>query len=437
MMLTEQEVENQLTSFYRTMDETVEERAPVWHPGLSRLRGGPSWRVQLMATAALLVLAIGVGLLVREARLIKPTSPVSSPAPRAGSALVINLDNPVAPIGLLSDQKGWEVSGQSLNITSNGGRTWHDITPANSQGNCCAVFFLDQTQGWAGGAWSMGSPTLKIFRTADGGATWSKVGEPGPTSSAPCCPTLDFIDANHGWLIYNDSQAFAVGVGFTGKLMQTSDGGAHWTALPDLPAVAAQRPFFADSSVHFIDSHTGWYVGWNDQITQHLYITHDGGQSWSEQNVPIPASEGAQSKYLAVPSFLSPTRGVLPITLADGRVLVDVSNDGGSTWRLDPAMSVVFPKNGRQPASIGMAAPTFVGNGVIALVVGADLELNTGNGWTTITPAGAAGNIYDVQFANARVGWALIPHQCQICAYTQYELKKTTDGGRTWFDVRS
>lgn len=147
-MLTEQEVENQLTSFYRTMDETVEERAPAWHPGLSRLRGGPSWRVQLMATAALLVLAIGVGFLIREARLIKPTSPVSSP--RAGSAQLVTPVNPVAPIGLLSDQKGWEVSGQSLNLTSNGGRSWHDITPANSQGNCCTVFFVDPMHGWAG-----------------------------------------------------------------------------------------------------------------------------------------------------------------------------------------------------------------------------------------------------------------------------------------------
>jgi photosystem II stability/assembly factor-like uncharacterized protein len=436
-MLTEQEVENQLTSFYRTMDETIEERAPAWRPGLSRLRSRPSWRVQLMATAALLVLAIGVGLLIREARLIKPTEPVTSPAPRAGSVHLVTLMNPVHPIGLLSEAQGWEVSGNSLNMTSTDGRSWHDITPANSQGNCCAVFFIDSMHGWAGGAWSTASPTLKIFRTADGGATWSQVGEPGPTSSAPCCPTLDFVDANHGWLIYNDSQAFAVGTGFTGKLMQTSDGGAHWTALPDLPAVAAQRPFFADSSVQFIDSHTGWYVGWNEQITQHLYITHDGGQSWSEQRVSVPASEGAQSKYIAVPSFLSPTRGVLPITLADGRVMVDVSDDGGSTWKLDPAMSVVFPQNGRQLASIGRAAPTFVGNGVVALVVGRDLELNTGNGWTTITPAGAAGGIYDVQFANARVGWALIVHQCQVACSSQYELMKTGDGGRTWTDVGS
>jgi photosystem II stability/assembly factor-like uncharacterized protein len=436
MMLTEQEVEKQLTSFYRTMDETIEERAPAWRPGLARLGGRPSWRVQLMATAALLVLAIGVGLLIREARLIKPTSPVTSPAPRAGSAQLVTF-NPVAPIGLLSEREGWEVNGNSLNITSNDGRSWHDITPAHSQGNCCTVFFVDRMHGWAGGAWSMGSPTLKIFRTADGGATWSQVGEPGPTSSAPCCPSMDFIDANHGWLIYNDSQAFAVGVGFTGKLMRTGDGGAHWTALPDLPAVAAQRPFFADTSLHFIDSHTGWYVGWNDQITQHLYITHDGGQSWSEQRVPVPTSESAQPRYLAVPSRLSANTWVLPITLADGRVLVDVSDDAGISWSLDPAMSVVFPQNGRQLASIGMAAPSFVGNGVVALVVGADLELYTGNGWKTITPAGAAGGIYDIQFANSRVGWALIGHQCQVACASQYELRKTIDGGRTWIDVRS
>jgi photosystem II stability/assembly factor-like uncharacterized protein len=436
-MLTEQEVEVQLTSFYRTMDETIEERAPAWRPGLSRLRGGPSWRVQLMATAALLVLALGVGLLVREARLIKPTSPVSSPAPRAGSVHLVTLNNPVHPIGLLNEGQGWEVSGNALNMTSDGGRSWHDITPANSQGNCCTVFFIDPMRGWAGGAWSIASPTLKIFRTADGGTSWSLISEPGPTSFSPCCPTLDFIDANHGWLIYNDSHALAVGTGFTGKLMQTSDGGAHWTALPDLPAVTAQRPFFADTSLHFIDSHTGWYVGWNDQITQHLYITHDGGQSWSEQRVPSPPAESAQSRYIAVPSFLGTNRGILPITTSDGHVFVDVSNDGGRTWTLDPAMSAVFPQNGRSLASVGMAAPSFVGNGVVALVVGPDLELNTGNGWKTITPAGAPGGIYAIQFANSRVGWALIGHQCQVVCSSQYELMKTGDGGRTWTDVGS
>jgi photosystem II stability/assembly factor-like uncharacterized protein len=248
---------------------------------------------------------------------------------------------------------------------------------------------------------------------------------------------MDFIDLNHGWIIYNDSTSFAVGAGFTGKLLQTIDGGAHWTALPDLPAVAAQRPFFQNTSLHFVDSHTGWYVGWNDQISQHLFMTQDGGQSWSEQRVPVPSAESAQSRYMAVPSFLGTNRFVLPITTADGHVFVDVSNDGGRTWKLDPAMSAVFPENGRPLASVGMAAPSFVGNGVVALVVGPDLELNTGGGWKTITPAGATGGIYDVQFANPRVGWALMGHQCQICAYTQYELKKTTDGGHTWIDVRS
>jgi photosystem II stability/assembly factor-like uncharacterized protein len=436
-MLTEQEVENQLTSFYRTMDETVEERAPAWRPGLSRLRSGPSWRVQLMATAALLVLAIGVGLLIREARLIKPTSPVTSPVPRAGSALVVNAERGVAPVGLLSERDGWQLSSNRLSVSRNAGVTWQDVTPPGTQSFCCSVFFLDPKHGWAGGAWSPSSPTMKIFRTVDGGTSWSKVGEAGPTSSGPCCLTIDFVDMNHGWLIYNDSTSFAVGAGYSGMMLKTTDGGAHWTALPQLPAVAAQRPFFQDTAVRFVDTRTGWYVGWNDQITQHLYITQDGGQSWSEQRVPVPASANAQSRYLAVPSRLSANRWVLPITVADGRVLVDVSDDAGITWRLDPAMSIAFPQNGRPLASVGMAAPSFVGNGVVALVVGPDLELNTGGGWKTVTPFGATGGIYDVQFANPRVGWALIPHPCALCAYTQYELKKTIDGGRTWTNVRS
>ena len=438
-MLTEQDVVDQLTSFYRTMDEAVEERAPAWRPGIGRLRSRPSWRLQLMATAALLVLAIGVGLLIREARLTRTTSPVSSPAPRAGAALVINADRGVSPVGLVSDRVGWQLSAGRLSVSRNAGATWQEINPpgAESGHGCCSMFFLDPQHGWASGAWSQGSPTMKIFRTLDGGASWTKVGEAGPTSSGPCCPSLDFIDMNHGWLIYNDSTSFAPGAGFSGVLLQTSDGGAHWTALPNLPAVAAQRRFFQNTSLHFVNTHTGWYVGWNDQISQHLYITQDGGRSWSEQTVPVPASESAQSKYIAVPSFLGANRGILPITTADGRVFVDVSDDGGLTWRLDRAMSVVFPENGRPFAAVGMAAPSFVGNGVVALVVGPDLELNTGGGWTTITPAGAAGGIYDVQFANARVGWALMGHSCQVCAYTQYELKKTTDGGRTWTDVRS
>ena len=438
-MLTEQEVVDQLTSFYRTMDEAVEERAPAWRPGLGRLRNRPSWQVQLMATAALLVLAVGVGLLIREARLIKAPSPVTSPVPRSGSALVINAENQFMPVGLLGARDGWQLSAGHLSVSRNGGVTWQEITPSGTQSGdgCCLVFFLDAQHGWAGGAWSPSSPTVKIFRTLDGGTSWTKVGEAGPTSSGPCCPTMDFIDLNHGWIIYNDSTSFAVGAGFTGKLLQTIDGGAHWTALPDLPAVAAQRPFFQNTSLHFVDSHTGWYVGWNDQVSQHLFMTQDGGQSWSEQRVPMPSAESAQSRYMAVPSFLGTNRGILPITTADGHVFVDVSNDGGRIWKLDPAMSAVFPENGRPLASVGMAAPSYVGNGVVALVVGPDLELNTGGGWKTITPAGATGGIYDVQFANPRVGWALMGHQCQICAYTQYELKKTTDGGHTWIDVRS
>ncbi len=436
-MLTEQDVIDQLTSFYHTMDEAIEKRAPAWRPGSGRLRSRPSWQLQLMATAALLALAIGVGLLIREARVFKPPSPVTTPAPRAGSALLVALENAVQPIGLLSDREGWKVSGNNLSATRDAGRSWQDITPPSSQASCCAVFFVDRMHGWAGGAWSASSRTLKIYRTPDGGATWRKVGEAGPTSSSPCCPTLDFVDQQNGWLIYQDSSRDGT-ARTAGWLQRTTDGGATWNSLSQLPAVPDQRPFVDYIALHFVSASTGWFVGTDDGGTQHLYVTWNGGRSWSIQALPTPVSGVAL--HPSVPSVIDSTTAVVPITLDDGRVFVDVSKDGGRTWRMDPTMSTVFPREGNPLAQPGVEAPSFAGHGVVALAVGGDLEVNLGNQWTTIRPAGLRGTIYYVEFASPQVGWVLTSHRCDEAAcqaQKQYELLKTTDGGRTWTDVGS
>lgn len=80
-MLTEQEVVEQLTRFYQTVDEAISERAPAWRPDGRPTRRRQSWRMQLLATAALLALIIGVAILIRESRLLNPTAPAASPTP--------------------------------------------------------------------------------------------------------------------------------------------------------------------------------------------------------------------------------------------------------------------------------------------------------------------------------------------------------------------
>ncbi len=438
--MPEQDVAERLTSFYRAVDEAIPDRPVAWRRPDDLHRPAHSWRMQLLATAALLLLIVVLGFLIREARLHQATGPAKSSSLGALPQL-ITLVEPVQPMGLEDGQHGWVVSGSHLLVTADGGRRWRDGSPPGTQGSCCAVSFLDARHGWAGGAYSSSSRMLEIFKTTDGGTTWRRVGQAGPTASVnPCCPTLSFVDDQHGWLMYQDLVLGGETVP-VGRLVRTADGGATWSFLPDLPfPPATDRGGVLRSATlaRFVSTAKGWYVGINTAGNEVLYVTSDGGRSWKEQAVPVPASEQLATRHLTIPVFLRTTEGVLPVTLADGIVLLEFSSDGGATWQMDLARAPLFHRPPAQTAGQNDAAPTFVGSGVIAVVLGNQLELNTGNRWTSTTPSGLPGVIVDIKFANAQLGWALSTQaQCEICGSNDVVLMKTTDGGATWIRLGS
>ncbi len=131
------------------------------------------------------------------------------------------------------------------------------------------------------GSWTR---AVDVFRTTDGGKTWTKVSVASPT--------------------YNSSEALPPG--------------AEWLS--------------------FFDVSNGWATG-SSPITQliWLYITHDGGTTWQHQTLPQPA-HGQHDIFTGPITFFNREDGILPTCLATNAGLatgadIYVTHNGGTTWK--------------------------------------------------------------------------------------------------------
>ncbi len=326
---------------------------------------------------------------------------------------------PIGAMHFSSPDAGWVLSVGRLLTTRDGGMHWRDATPGPREPpiELINAYFLDPAHGWTGAI--AGKHSVQIFRTADGGTTWRST---DVIVEEPLYLNFDFLDPQHGWLVV----ATQTGSGFvsSGQLFQTPDGGATWIDRPPPPSGHAVR---------FSRLLTGWNVGGGGY--DQLYVTHDGGHRWQQQNVPVPPAYADTSPALDLPAFVDSKLGVLPIRFADGSVQFDFSVDGGSTWTTDASRAPLFIRQPPFTQNEPIVAPTFVGNDVIAAVLGTELKLQSGGIWTSVKPNGF-GSINEIEFVNPRVGWAVRSIACHTCEFaSRQDLLRTVDGGRSWTAV--
>lgn len=417
------------------------------------------WR-SVLGTLALALLVVGA-IIVAGPRAPITTRGAASPAPQGSSpwyqplryvtsANFFSATEGVVLTNLTSlSAGGLSPYAQSLLITHDAGRHWRDITPAAAGSvGCCTAFFLDPRHGWAVGNWA-GGPALKLFKTIDGGASWTHTEIAGAVG---CCPSLTFVDSQHGWLVTANEFQGPPGLVLP-RFFRTTDGGASWTELPQLPGPALGQTLIlllSQSPLRFVSPSTGWFIessGFDSPYGQ-LYMTRDGGYSWQRQDVPLPPTSvplrpsglsGGEIAYLTVPTLTSGREGVLPVSLGDGSgVLLDFSDDGGATWRIDPVRGPLFTLAPDPSAALCDGAPVSVGHGIMAIVVGRQIEINSGTGWTLVTPTGLPFGVQRVQFTDQRVGWALAHESVSQNDTNQCSdelLFKTIDGGHRWTRV--
>ncbi len=145
------------------------------------------------------------------------------------------------------------VFGTSLYSTSNGGATWTLINLNMDAGAYLTrVRFFNSNTGYAVGYYGNlpnNGLCAYIFKTTDGGATWTR--QICPSIGGDMLRDVYFIDANNG---------FASG---EGMILQTTDGGTNWhiSALP-IPNGSVS---YSISALTFTDVRNGWAVVGNNQ----------------------------------------------------------------------------------------------------------------------------------------------------------------------------
>lgn len=233
---------------------------------------------------------------------------------------------------MVNNTAGWAISNNAVYYTKDGSTTWTDVTPKgavlskNDNKFASNFAYLDENNSFLAVPIE-NSNKITVFKTTDGGKHWSKTEVLDTYSNNPFINTIFFTDKNHGWLLLS----YGVAMGSEGvDVYRTTDGGNTWSKVagtnPETAVSSSGIPFGGiKTGLSFIDENNGFITGFDYGNELYLYATHDGGTHWQRQ--PLQTGKGykveAGSAQTMAPIFFSATEGLLPVIY---------NNEGQSTF---------------------------------------------------------------------------------------------------------
>ena len=346
-------------------------------------------------------------------------------------------------IHMVTTTVGWAVaSGWSPAVfrTTDGGQDWTDVLSHGSPASAAA--FLDTQSARVAvvrstGNGTTGSGQIAVYRTHDAGLHWASSTVVVPPMSVGNVLQLDFADHDRGWLL----AGITPGMGhLVYTLWRTADGGAHWTKVAfDLESRRSPGAFPGcnclsgiNNGITFRSSGIGWVTGEPFATSPPwIYVTHDAGRTWSAQVLPRVGGRVVQVTH--APVFVGAVVGYMPVEMSPPgahHVVVGtyVTRDGGHTWK---PTSLVSGTEQATKSVVGFSYSFVAGTqGWIAVHRYFWHTADGGRHWQLLHPTDWRSDIAQIQFLDRSSGLAL-PARVTLHAPTSY-LLRTHDGGRTW-----
>jgi photosystem II stability/assembly factor-like uncharacterized protein len=294
---------------------------------------------------------------------------------------------------LVSPSFGWALVGsRDIHVISRGRD--RIVSPPLGIRFVEAVDFVDENRGWVA-EYDCGHAAVFLYRTTNGGRSWTSLGHPGAHSCGFGPTYLSFVDATHGWLEPLNQRS--------GYLRRTIDGGRTWrTVTRNLPCVAGSIAF------------TSRTVGWIGRCSTGLFRTANGGRTWKKVFKP-------HSTSIVIDL---PVAGVTA-SVGTGVVRFSTSTDGGLHWQ-QIATRKIYPCADTYvfhsffPESVASARIWWVvDQGRVAITTDAGLHWSVHH--TGGLPSQACA-VRSVSAADARHAWAIAGNV----------LYATSSGGLSW-----
>ncbi|WP_243869138.1 WD40/YVTN/BNR-like repeat-containing protein [Streptomyces liangshanensis] len=276
--------------------------------------------------------------------------------------------------------------------TSDGGRTWRDVSPAGAAEAALEFRDIEAFDGRRAVALAIGEgEASRIFRTEDGGRSWTESFRNTDARAFYDCVT--FFDSRNG-LAMSDP------VDGKFRILSTRDGGASWKVLPDagMPAALPGEAGFAASGQCLVTSGPkDVWLATGGAATARVLHSADRGLHWTVTDSTIPAGDPARGVFGL--AFRDRTHGLAVggdyrADQASPRA-ASVTGNGGRTWR----QATTPPPAYRS----GVAWLPYSRSSALAVgPTGTDLTTDGGRTWRTID----TGSYDTVDCAPDRGCWA-------------------------------